>query len=72
MGTAEPARSSFFPFLLFSPTISRRVAARFFAETLGASKAGSYQAGGESTLGFQGVIGRKLGRRSEQIWRFQK
>ena len=56
--TAEPARSSVFPLLLLSPAVSRCLAARFFSETLGASRAYSYQAGGEETLTFRGAIGR--------------
>ena len=57
-GSTEPARSSVFPLSLLSPTVSRRVTARFFSETLGASRAGSYQAGDEETLIFRGTIGR--------------
>ena len=57
-GTAEPARSSVFPLSLLSPATSRRVAARLFSGTLGASRAGSYQAGDEAGLTFRGAIGR--------------
>ena len=57
-GSVEPARSSVFPLSFSSPAVSRRVAARFFSETLGASRAGSYQAGGEEALTFWGAIGR--------------
>ena len=57
-GTAEPARSSVFPLSLLSPAVSRHVAARFLSETLGASRAGSYQAGDEEPLTFGGAIGR--------------
>ena len=55
------------PFSLFSPTVSRRVATRFFSETLGASRAGSYHAGGKTTLDFRGAIGGKVGRGLKQI-----
>ena len=57
-GTAEPARSSVFPLLLLSPAVRKRMAARLFSETLGASRAGSYQAGVEAGLTFRGAIGR--------------
>ena len=57
-GTAELARSSVFPLSLLSPAVSRNVTARFFSETLGASRAGSYQAGGKETLTFWGANGR--------------
>ena len=57
-GTAEPARSSVFPLSLLSPTVRRRVATRLFFDTLGASRVGLYQAGGEETLTFLGAIGR--------------
>ena len=33
-GTSEPARSSVFPLLLLTPAVSKRVAVRFFSETL--------------------------------------
>ena len=46
------------PHSLLSPTVSKRVASRFFSETLGASRAGSYQAGDEVDMALRGAIGR--------------
>ena len=57
-GTSEPTRSSVFPLSLLSPAVRRRVAARLFSVTLGASRTGSYQAGDEASLTFWGAIGR--------------
>ena len=57
-GTSEPARSPVFPFLLLSPTVSKRVVARFFSETLRTSRAGSYQVGDEVGWTLRGAIGR--------------
>ena len=58
-GASEPARSSVFPLPLFSPAVSKRVAARLFSETLGVLRAGSYQAGDKEGLTFRGAIGRR-------------
>ena len=55
-GTSEPARSSVFPLLLLSPVVRKRVVARFFSETFGVSRAGSYQACNEAGLTFRGTI----------------
>ena len=57
-GRSEATRSPVFPLSLLSPAVSKHVAARFFSETLGASRAGSYQAGDEAGLTFRGAIGR--------------
>ena len=57
-GTSEASRSSVFPLSLLSPAVSKRVAARFFSVMLGASRAGSNQAGAEEDLTYHGAIGR--------------
>ena len=62
-GTPETTRSFVFPLSLLSPADSRRMAARFFYETLGESRAGSYQAfaaddtGDEAGLTLRGAMG---------------
>ena len=53
------------PFLVALPRrqqARKRVAARLFSETLGASRAGSNQAGDEAGLTFRGAIARRCGR----------
>ena len=57
-GMSEATRSSVFPLSLLSPAVSRRVAVRLFSETLGVSRAGSYQAGDEEDLTLHGAITR--------------
>ena len=71
-GSSEASRSSVFPLLLLSPAVSKRVAARFFSVTLGASRAGSNQAGAKEDLTLRGAIDRRCGARLERIWRFRQ
>ena len=56
-GTSEASRSSIFPPSLLSPAVSRRTEARLFSVTVGASRAGSYQAGAEEVLTLRGAMG---------------
>ena len=56
--TSEATRSSVFPLSLLSPAVSKRMTVRLFSETLGESRAGSYQAGDEAGLTLWGAIGR--------------
>ena len=55
-GTSEPARSSVLPFSLLSPAVSKRVAARFFSETLGVSRAGSYKQAAQQPWPFRAPL----------------
>ena len=57
---------------LLSPAVSRRAGARLFSVTVGASRAGSYQAGTEEGLVLRGAMGCRCGAKLEQIWRFQQ
>ena len=68
-GSSEASQSSIFPLSLLSPAVSKRVAATLFCVTLGASRAGSYQAGVEEVLTLCGAMGRRCGVILEQIWR---
>ena len=70
-GTSEASRSSVFPPSLLSPAVSRRTEARLFSVTVGASRAGSYQAGAEEVLVLRGAMGHRDGARLEQIWRYR-
>ena len=56
-GSSEASRSSVSPHSLLSPAISRRTEARLFSVTVGASRAGSYQAGAEEVLTLCGAMG---------------
>ena len=66
-GTSEASRSSVSPHSLLSPAVSRRTEARLFSVTVGASRAGSYQAGAEEVLTLRGAMDRICGARLEQI-----
>ena len=68
----EASRSSVFPLSLLAPAVSKRMAARFFSVMLGASRAGSNQAGAEEDLTLRGAIGHRCGARLERIWRFRQ
>ena len=58
------------PFIAL-PRRQRRVEARLFSVTLGASRAGSYQAGVEEDLTLRGAMGRRCGARLEHICRYR-
>ena len=68
-GSSKASRSSVFPHSLLSPVVSRRTEARLFSVTVGASRAGSYQAGAEEVLALCGAMGGRCRARSEQICR---
>ena len=68
-GMSEASRSSVFPHSLLSPAVSRRTEARLFSVTVGASRAGSYQAGDEEVLTLRGARGGRCRARSGQISR---
>ena len=68
-GSSEASRSSIFPHSLLSPAVSRHTEARLFSVTVGASRAGSYQAGAEEILTLCGAMGGRCRARLEQIWR---
>ena len=68
-GTSEASRNSVAPHSLLSPAVSRRTEARLFSVTVGASRAGSYQAGAEEVLTLRGAMGRGCRMRLERIWR---
>ena len=70
-GTSGTSRISVFPHSLLSPAVSRRVDARLFSVTLGASRAGSYQAGAEEDLTLRGAMGCRCRARLEHIWRYR-
>ena len=68
-GSSEASRSSVFPHSLLSLAVSRRTEARLFSVMVGASRAGSYQAGDEEVLTLRGAMGGRCRARMEQIWR---
>ena len=68
-GTSEASRSSVSPHSLLSPAVSRRTEARLFSVMVGASRAGSYQAGAKEVLTLCGAMDRKCRMRLERIWR---
>ena len=67
LGISEASRSSVFPLLLLSPAVSKRATARFFSVTLGASRAGSNQAGADEDLTLRSAMGHRCGARLEWI-----
>ena len=67
-GRSEATRSPVFPLSLLSPAVSRRVAARLFSETLGALRAGSYQAGGEAAFALLDAIDCRFEGELARIW----
>ena len=68
-GSSEASWSSVFPHSLLSPAVSRRTEARLFSMTVGASRAGTYQAGAEEVLTLRGAMDRRCRMRVERIWR---
>ena len=68
-GTSEASRSSVSPHSLLSPAVIRRTEARLFSVMVGASRAGSYQAGVEEVLTLRGAMGGRCRARLERIWR---
>ena len=68
-GSSEASRSSVFPHSLFSSAVSRRTEARLFSVTVGASRAGSYQAGAEEVLTLRAAMDCGCRMRLERIWR---
>ena len=68
-GMSEASRSSVSPHSLLSPAVSRRVEARLFFVTVGASRAGSYQAADEEGLVLRGAMDHGCRMRLERIWR---
>ena len=57
------------PHSLLSPAVSRRTEARLFSVTVGALRAGSYQAGDEEALTLRGAMDCGCRMRLERVWR---
>ena len=57
------------PPLIALPRRQQRTEARLFSVTVGASRAGSYQAGAEEVLTLRSAMGGRCRARMEQIWR---
>ena len=68
-GVSKASRSSVFLHSLLSPAVNRHTEAWLFFLLVGASRAGSYQAGADEVLTLRGAMRRRCRARLEQIWR---